>query len=267
MSWSDHVRPRTFTGLRTIAALSWRDYLAVYPPRVLLGGALPRAVLQVVFIAYLGLLAAGPSGRDFALVGASAQIIAVATVAKGADLLLEDQRFGTLHRLRLARLPLLPVLATRWWAYAAEGVVSALLSATIGCLLFGRTALLPGIWAAAGAFVLVAASTSALGIVSAALSMGRESGVFVVNLVSYLLLVLGGAVAPLDRLPGGLAAVAHVLPMTNGLLCVRDVLAHRPWFGHAAAEAAVAVAWFAFAYGVLLVQQRVARAQGTDDRE
>ncbi|HEX4815170.1 MAG TPA: hypothetical protein VFV66_20705, partial [Nonomuraea sp.] len=85
MSWSD------LAALRTVAALSWREYLAVYPVRVLLAGSLPRAILQVVFVAYVGLVAAGPAGRDFALVGATLQVVTIATVIKGGDILLGDR--------------------------------------------------------------------------------------------------------------------------------------------------------------------------------
>ncbi|GAA3084375.1 hypothetical protein GCM10017600_61620 [Streptosporangium carneum] len=252
--------------MRTVAVLSWREYRAVYPLRVVLAGSLPRAILQAVFIAYVGLVAAGPAGRDFALVGGALQVVTLATVIKGGEILLGDRIFGTLHRMRLSRIPLPVVAAVRWWAFVVEGVVGVLVAATGACLLFDRPALLAGMWAASGLVLLVALSTSAFGMAVTAVTMAYRTDTFIANVVSYLLLALTGAVAPLDRLPDALAALAHGLPMTNGLLAVRGALADGPWLGHAAAEAAVGLGWLAAAAVLLTLQARRARAHDTDER-
>ncbi|MFI7708586.1 ABC transporter permease [Nonomuraea sp. NPDC049480] len=257
---------RTVTALRTVAVLSWREYRAVYPLRVVLASSLPRAILQTLFVAYLGLIAAGPAGRDFALVGGAMQVITIATVIKAGDILVDDRIFGTIYRMRLAWIPLPVVAATRWWVFTAEGVLGGLVAATATCLLFGRPALMAGIWAAAGLVLLVALSTSALGMAVAAIAMTQRIDSFITNLVSYLLLALTGAVAPLERLPDALEALAHGLPMTNGLLAVRGALAGGPWLGHAAAEAAVGLGWLAVAAAVLTLQARQARTHDTDGR-
>ncbi|MEU7741918.1 ABC transporter permease [Nonomuraea sp. NPDC049158] len=264
MSWSDPTAVRTVAALRTVAILSWREYRAVYPLRVVLGSSLPRAILQTLFIAYVGLMGAGPAGRDFALVGGAMQVVTIATVIKAADILVEDRIFGILYRMRLAWIPLPVVAATRWWIFTAEGVLGGLVAATAACLLFDRPALLAGMWAAGGLVVLVALSTSALGMAVAAFAMTQRVDSFITNVASYLLLALTGAVAPLERLPDPLEAVAHGLPMTNGLLAIRGALAGGPWLGHAAAEAAVGLGWLAVAAIVLTLQARRARTHDTD---
>lgn len=256
----------TFSSLRLLAALSWRDYLVVYPLPVLLGSSLPRAILQVVFVCYVGQFAAGPAGRDFALLGACMQVITIATIVKAGDVLLEDRQLGTLFRLRLSAIPLPVVAATRWWIFAAEGTVDALVAGTAAALLFGRLDLLGVVWASAGLIALVAVTTSGLGMAVAAAAMTRRADVLIVNFVSYALLALTGAVAPLDRLPDVLAWLAHGLPLTNGLLAARAVAAGQPWVGHAVAEVAVGVGWFAVAWLLLRVQAHRARTADTDDR-
>ncbi|WP_433444972.1 ABC transporter permease [Nonomuraea sp. CA-141351] len=272
MSWSDPTARRTAsarhtaTALRTIAILSWRQYRAVYPLRVVLASSLPRAILQTLFVAYLGLIAAGPAGRDFALVGGAMQVVTIATVIKAADILVEDRLFGTLYRTRLAWIPLPVVAATRWWVFTAEGVLGGLVAATAACLLFDLPALMADIWAAIGLVLLVALSTSALGMAVAAVAMTQRVDSFITNLVSYLLLALTGAVAPLERLPDALEALAHGLPMTNGLLAIRGALSGGPWLGHTAAEAAVGLGWLAVATAVLTLQARRARTHDTDGR-
>lgn len=260
MTWPD------LAALRTVAQLSWRDYRAVYPFRVIVTSSLPRAILQVLFVAYIGQFAAGSAGRDFALLGATMQVITVATIIKAGDVLLEDRQIGVLHRLRLGRFPLPLVAATRWWTFVLEGTVGALVAVTVAGLLFGRGALAASVWAAAGLVLLVAFSTSALGMATAAAAMAYRADVFIVNLVSYLLLAVTGVVAPLDRLPAALTVLAHGLPITNGLLALRQAVAGEAWLGHAVAEAAVGVGWLAAAVVLLTIQARRARAKDSDDR-
>jgi ABC-type polysaccharide/polyol phosphate export permease len=252
--------------LRLIAALSWRDYRVVYPLPVLLASSLPRAVLQVVFVCYVGQFAAGTAGRDFALLGGCLQVVTIATVIKASDVLLEDRQLGTLFRLRLSAVPLPVVAATRWWIFAAEGTVDALVAGTAAGLLFGRTDLVAGLWLATPLVLLMALTSSALGMATAAMAITRRADVFVVNLVSYALLALTGAVAPLDRLPVPLGWLAHVLPITNGLLSIRAAVAGRPWLALAAAEAAVGAGWFVLAWLLLAAQERRALAKDTDDK-
>jgi ABC-type uncharacterized transport system permease subunit len=254
------------TALRTIAVLSWRDYRVAYPLQILLGSSLPRAVLQVVFVAYVGQFAGGAGGRDFALVGASMQVITIATVVKGGDMLVEDRQFGTLYRLRLSTIALPVVALVKWWVFVAEGTLGGLVAVTAAGVLFGRTGLLVGFWGAAGLVLLVALSTSALGMATAAAAMTQRAEVFLVNLVSYLLLVVTGAVAPLDRLPEVVATLARWLPITNGLLGLRHALAGRSWWSDAAAEAAVGACWLGVAALLLTLQDRRARAKDSDDR-
>jgi ABC-2 type transport system permease protein len=253
-------------GLRLLAALSWRDYRVVYPLPVLLASSLPRAVLQVVFVCYVGQFAAGTAGRDFALLGGCLQVITIATIIKASDVLLEDRQLGTLFRLRLSALPLPVVAATRWWIFAAEGTIDALVAGTAAGLLFGRWDLIGSLWAASPLVLLVALTSSALGMATAAMAITRRADVFVVNLVSYALLALSGAVAPLDRLPVPLGWLAHGLPITNALLAIRAAIHGRPWLGFAAAEVAVGIGWFALAWLLLAMQDRTARAKDTDDK-
>jgi ABC-2 type transport system permease protein len=246
------------------ARLSAKDYRALYSPRVYAFGSAPRAVLQALFFTYVAYAVSGPSGRAFALVGASVQVMVLSTVIKGSDVLVEERIMGTQFRNRLSVVPLWLTAVARWWVFVVEGVVSAVLAGLLGGLLCGEARLGVRFAATLPLLVLLAVTTSALGMAIAAWAVATRSEAVLPNFVAYLLLVVGGVVVPLDRL-GPLAAVAHWLPLTNGLSAVRAAVDGRPWLGHAAAEMAVGAAWLTVAVFTIMAADRKARQQGADD--
>jgi ABC-2 type transport system permease protein len=260
----------TFTdrlyGLGLAAVLSWRDFRAIYPPRIYLLTTLPRAILQVAFFVLLGDFAAGEEGREFAFIGASVHVIVLATVVRGPDVLVDERTMGTLHRLRLGVLPLPAVAAARWWIYAAAGFVDALVALVVVGSALGQGELVLGVLSAAPLLALVAVSTSTLGLTVAALSMTKRVDFVLANLVSYLTLVFCGAVAPITALGQPLETLVRGLPLTNGLLAIRAVVSDEPWVAYAGLEVAVGAAWAMLAVALLLVQARRGRALGTDER-
>jgi len=252
--------------LALAARLSLSDYVAGYPPRVYLATTLPRAVLQVAFLTYLGYYAGSVAGREFAFIGACAQVIVIATVVRGADVLLDDRFQDTIHRLRLGVLSLPAVIAARWWVYIAEGTAEALVAAAVVGPLLGEADELGRLFAAAPLFLLVAVTTSALGLTAAALSLTQRADVLITNLLGYLTVVACGVVAPLSSLGPVGSEVARALPLTNGLLAIRDVVGGGAWLGDAALEAGVGAAWLAVGVLLLELQTRRSRRLGTDEQ-
>lgn len=251
--------------LRLAARLSLRDSLTVYPPRLYLSTTVPRALLQVGFLTYLGYYAAGPAGRTFAFIGACLHVILVGTVVRGPDVLLDDRLQGTLHRLQLGILSVSAVALARWWVFVAEGVAEALLAAAVVGPLVGEGGIAIKLFVAAPLVLLVAITTTGLGLAVAALSLTRRADVLLTNLVSYAAAVACGVVAPLSAL-GPLQGVAHLLPLTNGLLAVRDVTAGKAWLADAGWEVAVGAAWLVLAVALLERQLRRMRRLGTAER-
>lgn len=245
------------------ARCSFRHYLTAYSPKVFAASVLPRVVLQVLFFSYIAYYTGGTAGRDFAYVGASVQVMTIATVVKGPWVLLDERPMGTLYRHRLGTVGLPAVVAARWWVYTAEGVLDSLIAAIAVGLLFGRTHLALELVAAAPLLALTAVTTSAFGLLVAGAAWATRAEVLVTNLGSYGLLALCGIAGPLHRLGPVLAAVAHLLPMTNGLLAVRAAVSGGPWLGHAAAEALVGAVWGAAGVWMLRSGERRARVRGT----
>lgn len=247
------------------ARLSWRDFLAVYPPRVYALAVLPRAVLQAAFFAFLGYYAAGPEGREFAFVGACAHVLVLETIVRGPDVLIDERVMGTLHRVRLGTVPLPAIVAARWWVFVCVGVLDALVAAVLVGLLVGEAGLVPELLTAAPLFLLVAVTTSGLGLLVAAITLTQRVDVLLTNVVSYGMLVACGVVAPISAFGDVGELAARALPLTNGLLAIRAWIAGEPWLSDALLELAVGAAWAAAAVVVLQLQSQRARRLGTDE--
>ena len=244
---------------------SLSNYLATYPPRIFLVSVLPRTLLQVFFFSTVAMAAAGTAARSYAFVGASVQVMVLVTVVKAPDVLLDERPMGTMYRHRLGVVGLSPVIVTRWWVYAAEGVLDSLIAATLVGLAFGLPRLVTGMLVATPLLVLISLSTSAFGIcvAVAAMAIGRAE----TNIGGYLLLALCGVVAPLSELGAPLAAVARVLPLTNGLLAIRAALSGSPWLGYALTEILVGALWLAIGLTSMGAYDRRVRRIGVADSD
>jgi ABC-2 type transport system permease protein len=258
------TRTDRFSALALAAGLSVRDFFAVYPPRVYFLTTLPRAVLQVTFLALVGYYAAGEEGREFAFVGACAQIIVLATVVRAPDVVVDERIMGTLYRVRLGCVPLPAIAAARWTIYVCAGVVDALVAAVLAGMLVGEADVVPELLAAGPLLLLIAMTTSALGLAVAGLSLTQRVDVHA-NLVAYLTMVFCGVVAPISVFGDVGETLVRLIPLTNGLLAIREFLAGEPWLASAGLEVVVGLGWALAAVLLILVQNGRARRFGTDD--
>jgi ABC-2 type transport system permease protein len=134
-----------------------------------------------------------------------------------------DRRYGVVRRLAATALPRWLLVAGRLAAALGVVAVQVVLLGGLAAALGWR----PPVAGLAGALVLVLLGCAAFGALGVLLggTLRAEVVLAVANGVWFLLLLAGGIVVPVDRLPGPLAAVAAVLPsgaLTEGL---RTVLA------------------------------------------
>lgn len=256
--------PERLRGLTVVARTARRDYAAVYGTKVLLGSTVPRAMLQPLFLAYLGYLAAGLPGRRFAIVGACVHIVALAAVIKAADSLTEDQTAGTLNRIRMSRQGLPLVQLTRCWIYLVEATASALVAVVGVCAYFGEWQLMGSLLKGAPLFLLVALSATAFGLAVAALAALHPASPVLTNFTVYALLVLSGIIAPVDQLADPLRWLSQIMPLTHGAEALRALADGLPWAAHAAKEALVGAGWLVAGWLLLMRNDRRARTYATD---
>ena len=260
MRRSDRVFALAYAG-----AMSFRDFFAVYPPRVYLLTTLPRAILQAAFLALVGYYAAGEPGREFAFIGACAHVIVLSTMVRAPDILVDERTMGTLHRVRLGVIPLPAIVAARWWVFVAAAVVDAVAAAVVVGPLVGETDLVLDLLAATPLFLLLALTTSSLGLLVGAISLTQRIDVMLTNLVAYIAMVFAGIVAPITVFGDVGEVLVRMLPLTNGLLAIRSFVDGEPWLAEAALELATGTAWTAIAFAALAVQATRARRLGTDE--
>ncbi len=265
LSSSTEERRARLAGYGEAALVSARNYASLYPPSIVALTIIPRVLLQVAFISYLGYYAAGEAGRVFAFVGAAIHIMTTATVAKGADAILDERVLGTLYRVRLGVLALPGTIAARWAVYAVEGFAASMVAVGVLAVPFGGVDLLLKLLAAAPLIALLAVTTSAFGLAVGSFALSYRADVLIVNFATYAMLVLCGVAAPLSAFGPVGSDVVRGLPLTNGLLAVRNYIDGAPWLGDALLEVVVGAAWVGVALILLARQDRRARRLGTDD--
>ncbi len=224
------------------------DYLSIYTWRSWLGGWFVRVLAQVTFFALIGKLVA--VGHDqavwFLLVGNAVMLAAMEGVF-ALNMVNWERNSGTLALLAASPTSPVVVLSSRGVYLVADGTVSA-----VGALLvLGPVFHLPVSWPSAlliiPLMVLIGLSAYSLGTFLGGLVIGfRSVNSIVVNVGIVVLMALCGVNVPLDAYPGPVLWVSHLLPITSGLVAVRDVVAGHLGAAvpHALAEVGVAAGWF-----------------------
>lgn len=157
-----------------------------------------------------------------------------------------DRRYGVIRRLAATALPRWLLVVGRLAAVLAVVVVQLVVLGVIAALL-GWAPSLGGVAWALVTVLLGCAAFGALGILLGG-TLRADIVLAVANLVWFVLLLGGGIVIPLDRLPDGIATVAALLP--SGALAegLRSSLVDGT--GPGAGPVVVLVAWSVVAGGV-----------------
>ncbi|MBA3781737.1 MAG: ABC transporter permease [Nocardioides sp.] len=204
--------------------ISYRAMFNWLNPWILVPTLLVSPISQVLLFAYIG-RSAGVGNDEFYLIGNALNYAAIPCLfAMGATIGGErySQTLGIILTTPARRIPLflgrsLPAIVNGW------GV--AMFGLLFGGLLLGVT--IP--WSAWPAIALVTAVTSAsctgLGLVMGAISLRVRESATLGNVLFLVLLVFCGVNVSLDELPGWMAAVGNVLPLTHGIQAAREVAA------------------------------------------
>ncbi len=153
-----------------------------------------------------------------------------------------DRRSGSLRLLGTTPMTRGNLLAARSLSVAAVEVIQVILICTVAAAL--GWAPTPGFAAALTLLVLGTAAFASCGVALAGV-LRAEATLAVANGIYLLLLIGGGTVVPVERLPGPLAALATVLPsgaLGEGLRSVLTDGGGFPWFNLAVLASWAAVA-------------------------
>lgn len=165
-------------------------------------------VVPVVLLIFFGAVAATPP--DFLVPGLLALAVMSTSMVSLGIATAYERYYGALKRLLGSPLPRTSLIAAKTLAVLLIELVQVVLLIGIARLTFGWSptgSLVAGLLA----LILGTAAFAGLGLLMAG-TLRAEATLAVANGLYLVFLLLGGFILPLDRLPGPIDLVAHVLP-------------------------------------------------------
>ncbi|MFP2910703.1 ABC transporter permease, partial [Pyxidicoccus sp. 3LFB2] len=195
--------------------LSYRAFFGVATPWLYLPTLLAVPLLQVLFYSYLG-RHAGVADDAFFVVGSALQSCSVSSLVGMTATVAGERHLRTLPLLLSSPAPRLPMFLGRALPVTLDGCFVALFGLFAGAVLLDFSPPLASLPLLALTVFVAVASCTGLGLVLGALGLWARDMYLFTNLAGPVLLLLCGAVVPVDLLPEGLARLSHLLPLTHG---------------------------------------------------
>jgi ABC-2 type transport system permease protein len=242
--------------LEAIWALTWRDLVRFVRARSQVLGSLARPMLWLVFMGKgLGSsvpMVGGVGYQHFVFAGAIAMAVLFGGMFQGVTIIW-DREFGFLKEVLVAPISRVTIVLGKTFSGTAVTVVQGCLTLLFAPLvgihigLFSLLTLLAVI-------VLLSLGMAAMGVVLATRISSFEGFGVISNFVILPLYFLSGGVFPIERLPGWMAVLVRLNPVTYGVDLMRHALAQPAVFaagidvavlaGFAALMVVLALAWF-----------------------
>ena len=214
---------------------TWRTFLAGVRASIIMettealprffGSTIPRFILQPLFFVLLAHTAGGPELARFALIGNAMGNAAITSlVMLGVSIELEKWA-GTFPLLMAVPANWLPLMIGRAMAGYLESLVGVLVT------FIALTPFMAGVgldfWRlmmAIPLMMLTTASLAGLGWLLGSITLPTRVGLLASNMVAYVMFVVCGVNFPLNALPGFLQLIGKILPLTHGLMGIREVI-------------------------------------------
>lgn len=226
------------------------DYRAIFTWRSWLFGWMLRVISQVSFFALIGLRVANDRSAFYILIG-NALAVAAQSGIFSLNMTTTERWAGTLPLLVASPTSPVVVFASRGAYLAIDGSLSALGALFIAGPAFGLHLPWPRVLAVLPLTAIVGLASYCFGTFLAGVIFRYRNVNSLVVLVGYVgLMAVCGVNVPLSYYPAALEWASRFLPLTNGLLAIREVFAGDSWSkvaGDGALEAAVGVGWMTLA--------------------
>jgi ABC-2 type transport system permease protein len=222
------------------------DYRAIFTWKSWLAGWYVRVLAQVAFFAFIGERLGDDEKTYYLLIG-NALLIAAQVGVFSLNMTSSERWTGTLSLLVASPSSPVIVFASRGSYLAIDGALSALGALFVAGPLFGMDLPWPRVLAVVPLTLVIALAAYGFGTFLAGIVFRYRSINSLVVVTTYVSLMAAcGVNVPLDYYPAPVEAVAHLLPLTNGLLGIRGVFEGAPAseiLGYAALEGLVGVGW------------------------
>jgi ABC-2 type transport system permease protein len=237
-------------------ALTWRDLVRFVRDRGQVMGAFARPLLWLIFMGK-GLstsvrLTGGVDYQHFVFAGAIAMAVLFGGMFQGVTIIW-DREFGFLKEVLVAPISRVTIVLGKTLSGTVVTIVQGCLTLVFAPLVglhlgFGT------FFALFGVIVILSLAMSAMGVVLATRMQSFEGFGVISNFVIMPLYFLSGGVFPVERLPGWMAVLVRLNPVTYGVDLMRHALAQPSVFGagldlvvllgFAGTMVALALTWF-----------------------
>jgi ABC-2 type transport system permease protein len=200
------------------------DYSAIYTWKSWLAGWYLRVLSQVIFFALIGKLLRSDEQTWFLLVG-NATMLAAMEGTWALNLAIWERESGALPLLVASPSSPVVVYASRGSYLIADGLASSLGALFVAGAIFGLPLPWPRILLVVPLTLVVGASAYCFGtFLGGVVLRAREISNLVANVSIVVLMTLCGVNVPLHAYPDAVAWMSRFLPLTHGLIAIRDVL-------------------------------------------
>lgn len=254
----------TLRVLRWSTASAVADFRAIYTWKTWTFAWLLRILCQVAFYALIGRLLGSQSAVEYLLIG-NAVFVGVGSVLFIVPSTAWERATGTFPLLVASPSPPFVVFAGRSVQWIADALAVSSISLFGIAATFGLGFPLPAALLAVPILFVTFVSVYWFGLVIAGLILGRHSlRNLVGNVAGLVIMIIAGVQVPTTFWPEWIQWLAQVLPVTHGLLAVRNLLSGEgEVLGQVALELVVGVAWFLIALATFRVLSERGRRTGS----
>ncbi len=188
---------------------------SMYIPTMLIG-----PVFQILFFAYLGRYSRLQDDAFF-VVGNAVQASAMSAVFAGTMTIANERHYQTLSPLLASPANRFAVFMGRALPVLASGLLVSAWGFLMGRLLLRFHPALASVPALALVVTVSVASCTVFGLTIGSIGMRARDVFMSANIAYYLMWLLCGVNIPLDALPGWLAQIGRLMPLTHGIAAAR----------------------------------------------
>jgi ABC-2 type transport system permease protein len=219
---------RMLANIRLFFQGAYLSYVALFTwfaPWNYLASKIVMPLGQILFFTFLGSYATGRASADFYVIGNAVQLAAVSGVFGVTMSIGGDRWSGTLPYLFGAPANRLTIFLGRAAIHVVDGMLGVWIGLAWGALLLGLDLSHTDPLALSLTILVVAFSTSGLGLMLGSLSLITVNVMFVNNLVYFMLLIFSGSNLDLSKLPAVMQVVSQAIPLTRGIASARLIIA------------------------------------------
>ncbi|GAA3229123.1 ABC transporter permease [Nonomuraea helvata] len=247
--------------------LAYRALFNWTSPSLFIGSLMAAPVFQLLFFVYLG-REIGVADDNFYVLGNILLASTGACVTGGTMAIANERRYGTLGPLLLSPRSRLVLWGGRALPYVGNALL--VMTFTLACAALTVGLRMPASHIPGLVLALLAASVSgtAFGMVIGSIGLRARNTMVMANIAYTLLILLTGTIVSHDTLPGWMAAIGSVLPLTYATEAVRACSAGADMavvLGHIGKELAVCLCYAALATALLKYFERSSRAGASLD--